>query len=126
MANHATEEELILIRNYIIYPMMLTVVQNNLDELNLSSMTLKPLYVKATEVIMNLITKDMVAAKRELKRVNIKLFDRDLSKHPLFEYEYNVRGYGYRFTMRREMIKAEMGDMLPKYMNRVLKMMVNA
>jgi hypothetical protein len=124
--NHATDEELILIRNHIIYPMLLDAVQNNLSEIELSTMTLKPLYAKATEVIMKLIHKDMIDTKQVLKKANIKVFDRDLSKQPLFEYEYIVRGYSYRFSMRREKIRSEMSVMLPSYMNKVLRMMTDS
>ncbi|TVY09863.1 hypothetical protein [Paenibacillus cremeus] len=121
--NHATNEEMELIKKHIILPLMLDVVQKNIEDLSLNQSTLKPLYIASCEAVMNLIHQDMAENRKLLKQANIKIFDRDQSKYPLFHYPYMVRGYHFTFQMRRELIKSEMSTMLPKYVNRVIQIM---
>jgi len=117
----ATKEELDLVRSYILLPLILTVAEKNLQQAERLTMTLKPLYVRATEILMDTVTKDLTNIRREMKQRNIKVIEDELRDSVMY-YRMYCRGYEDRFGIMREVVRAEMQVRLGKYIDAVLEM----
>lgn len=111
-----TPEELIMLRDYILLPHLLTMVQRNMDDLGRSSMLLKKLYMLATRVLMDRISKDIYGLRREFAQRSIKVFGEE-SDGAAYCYKYVCRGYENKFWIVREVMRTELSTMLTKYLS---------
>ncbi|MFC5448812.1 hypothetical protein [Paenibacillus aestuarii] len=120
----ATSEELAMIRDYILLPHMLTMVQKSIDHIEHSTNILKQFYVAAGQVIMNQISKDMYEVRRELTKRNIKVIG-DEQADLIVYHRFLCRGFEDRFGMTRDVMRSEISVQLKKYvketMGRILK-----
>lgn len=122
LSGHPTSEELKLIRDYVLLPHLLTMVQKNIDDVEHSSGILKRLLLAASQLLMNKITKDMYAMRRELSRRNIKVIH-DEQVDLVVYHRFICRGYEERFGIIREVMRAEISVRLTKYIGEIMQMM---
>lgn len=116
------KEELELIRDYVLLPMMLSIVEKNCKDIELSFYSMKTLYIKASHALMNLIHTDLVAVRKELKSRNIKVFQDEIeSEGGAIHYRFICRGYEDRFSMIREAARAEISVRISRYISQVFK-----
>lgn len=115
-----TTEELTLIRDYILLPHLLTMVQRNLEDIERSGGILKKLYAQSANILMDRINKDLNEVRRQLKKANIKVHDEDYTDFRL-GYPYTCRGYDGKFHIMREVLKAEISVKLTTYMGELTR-----
>lgn len=115
---YATPEELTMIRDYVLLPHLLTILQNCLDEVQHSSNVLKRVYASLTQLLINRVTKDMYTVKRELSRRNIKILTDEQADLVVY-HRYVCRGYEDRFGMVREVMRSEISVRLTTYINEI-------
>jgi adenylate kinase family enzyme len=108
-----------MIRDYILLPHMLTMVQRSIDDINRSNNLLKKLYAMSAQVVMDRISKDMFDLRRELSRRNIKVYD-DETVDIVVYYRYFCRGYEDRFGIVRDVMRSEISIRLTRYVTDVL------
>jgi hypothetical protein len=120
-SNRPTQEEYTLVRDYILLPHMLTMVERSIEDIKHSSNVLKRLYVTAAHAIMNRISKDMYALRRELSKRNIKVLD-DEQVDMVIYHKLICRGYEARFGMVRDVMRAEISVRLTRYLEEMAKM----
>ena len=96
-----TAEEFTMIRDYILLPHMLTMVQRSFDELQRSSILMKRLYLLSTKVILDKISKEKFDLGRELKKRSIRVFD-DETADTVIYYRFFCRGYEEQFGIVRD------------------------
>ena len=109
-------EELVMLRDYILLPHLLTMVQHNMESINRSSMLLKKLYQVATQALMDRIDKDIYALRRELSRRSIKVIA-DEQEDVVYYFTYICRGYENKFGIVREVMRAELSIKLTAYLS---------
>ncbi|WP_246042102.1 hypothetical protein [Cohnella pontilimi] len=114
----ATPEELTMIRDYVLLPHLLTILQNCLEEVQNSSNVLKRVFAAFTQLLMNRVTKDMYSVKRELSRRNIKILNDEQAELVVY-HRFVCRGYEDRFGMVREVMRSELSVRLTKYTNEI-------
>ncbi|MGZ7443826.1 hypothetical protein [Paenibacillus sp. TH7-28] len=119
-----TIEEFSMIRDYILLPYMLTMVQKNVDDIERSSNLLKQLYLATGQAIMNKISKDMRDIKRELTKRNIKIFS-DEHADLIVYHRFLCRGYEERFGMTRDVMRSEISVRLKKYIKEIIDRVAN-
>lgn len=117
-----TNEELEMIRDYILLPHMEKMVQKSIDEAQYSTNILKRLYILASQKILNQIIQDMIALRRELKKRNIRVLDEEQSDFIIF-HKYYCRGYKDQFAMTRDVMRAEISVQLTKYMSELARLL---
>jgi hypothetical protein len=100
-----TKEELELIRDYVLLPYMLTMVENNQRELQLTTYLLRKYYIAVTKILMDRIHKELARVNRELREKKIKVFQDETEDMDL-HYRYICRGYEDKFAIMREVAKA--------------------
>jgi len=116
-----SREELEMIRDSVLLPFMLTMVERNVKDLELSTGPLRKLYISATQILMDRIHADLARVNRELRARNIKVFkDESRMDDDLF-YRYICRGYESTFSIMREVAKAnisvKMGEEIQRMIN---------
>jgi hypothetical protein len=107
-------EDLQLIRDYIILPIMHTIVLKKSQDIAMSAETLKLLYSKAAQVLAINIEGDLKNVKKAMLERNIRVFEEEKG-HDSMHYRYVCRGHEDRFGLRRDMILAEISVRIGKY-----------
>jgi len=115
-----TKEELVMIRDAVMLPMMLDIADRNRQQIERSSHTLKALYSKAVLVVMDEISSDLAKVRKELRQRNIKVIE-DGQRDQVIYNRFICRGYEERFGMVREVVKAEIGVRFGEYIGRAFK-----
>mgnify|MGYP001337987013 CR=1 FL=1 len=113
-----TEDELIMIRDSILLPYMLTMVQKSIDDIENTPNLLKQLYLAAGRAIMNRISEDLYSLRRELSRRNIKIIS-DEQVELIVYHRFICRGYEDRFGMVRDVMRSEISIRLSKYLKEI-------
>ncbi|MEC0227050.1 hypothetical protein [Paenibacillus alba] len=109
-----TKEELEAIRDFVLLPMLLSIVEKNKQEIERTSYSMRTIFVKAANIIQNLITNDIQAVRKLLKERNIKVFEDEMIDLNL-RYNYICRGYEDKFVLVRDVARAELMRRLGKY-----------
>ncbi|WP_058301466.1 hypothetical protein [Gorillibacterium timonense] len=115
-------EELEMLRNFILLPHLLTLVERNRQDIERSTMALKKLYLASTQLLLDEIGRDLHQLKRELALRSIKVVGEEQTDM-VYYYHYVCRGYEDRFGIVREVMKAQLSVMLGKYLSHLLALM---
>ncbi len=111
-----TREELTLVRAYATLPFLANIVEKNLKQIELSSYTLKPLYISTTLILLEHIHTDFTKVKKTLKQHNIRIFNEETLDAGM-KYKYICNGYEGEFTLIRDVLRAEIGAKLNAYIH---------
>ncbi|MBY6036404.1 hypothetical protein KUV80_07055 [Fictibacillus nanhaiensis] len=89
---YGNEEERSLIEKFVMYPIVLTLFNRDLQVVNRSPFKLKQPYILLIEQMMNQVSKDLHDVRLDLQKRKIKVMDgrRD---NDITEYEIFIRGY---------------------------------
>ena len=115
-----SEEELRMIRDSVLLPHLLTMVQRGMEEAQNSTGVLQRLFVRVAQALHSRIRRDLYALRRELARRNIKV-ESDEQADMILYYRYTCRGYEERFGIVRDVMRAEIGVKLGRYIGDILK-----
>jgi Icc-related predicted phosphoesterase len=114
--NVPTQEELRLIRNYALLPIMLSIVENNYRNIETSSYALKKLYMTATQALLNLIHADLTQVRKTLKERKIKVHEEERIDGAI-GYRFVCRGYEDSFAITRDVVRAEISVKIAEYIS---------
>ncbi|MFC5449053.1 hypothetical protein ACFPOG_12330 [Paenibacillus aestuarii] len=109
-----TKEELEAIRDFVLLPMLLSIVEKNKQEIERSSYSMRTIFVKTANIIQNHISNDLHAIRKLLKERNIKVSEDEMIDSNL-RYKYICRGYEDKFVLIRDVARAELMKRLGKY-----------
>ncbi|WP_042160195.1 hypothetical protein [Paenibacillus gorillae] len=116
------KEELEFIRDFVLLPMMLDIVEKNRRDIELSSYTMKTLFIRASFAVIKLIENELAAVRKELKMRKIQVFQDELeSEGGAIHYRFVCRGYEDRFSMIRDAARAEISVRIARYIAKVCK-----
>ncbi|WP_256758153.1 hypothetical protein [Cohnella sp. WQ 127256] len=110
----ATNDELTMIRDVIMYPHMLTMCDKSLQEVKRNPNLFKRFFEQFIQMVMDRISKELFALRRELKIRNIKVFD-DETADGIIYHRYSCRGYEDKFGIVRETLRTEISLRLARY-----------
>lgn len=105
-----TEEEMHLIHDCIFLPLTLVVIENNRQQLDKNARSLRPIFVKAANVISARIEADITKARRQLLHQSIILNEGSNGS-----ISYTCRGLEKRLTFSREYIRTEINARINAY-----------
>ena len=109
-----TPEELTMVRDSIMYPHMLTMCDKSLQEIRRTPNLFKRYFEQFLQLLMDRLSKEMFALRRELRGRNIKVFE-DETLDGIIYHRFSCRGYEDRFAIVRETLRSEIGVRLAKY-----------
>ncbi|MBD2845983.1 hypothetical protein IDH44_12330 [Paenibacillus sp. IB182496] len=120
-AGRATPEELTMIRDHVLLPHLLTILQSSMNKLEHAPNVLNKLFAAMGRQLMNRVSKDMYALRRELRRRNIKILNDEQADLVVY-YRYVCRGYEDRFGIVREVMRAEISLRLTRYVRELTEL----
>lgn len=107
-------EELTMIRDYIMFPHIITMLQKGMEHVRLDRFPLKDLIIRCLEVFMLRATDEYYVLKRSLKQRNIHVFADEAGDGILYHY-YRCRGYEEKFGIAREALRMEISNKMTQY-----------
>lgn len=113
-----TPDELNQIRDFIVYPHMITMIQKCIQDLGFIHVSLKSVLVRCMEYLMQRTTDDYYALKKELRLKNIKVLEEETNDGILY-YRYFCRGYEEKFGVVRESMRTEIILRMTQYTNEI-------
>lgn len=124
MAAPTTNEELTLIRESVLLPFLLPIVERNIGELEAGrgkDALLSRLYLAAAQRLRDDIEADVRLIKRTLKEQDIRVWEDDKRSREegARYYRYLCRGYEDGFGIMREIAKTEISTRLKLYVRKI-------
>ncbi|WP_028545081.1 hypothetical protein [Paenibacillus taiwanensis] len=118
------QEDMALIRDYILLPIMHTLVTKKMSEMKNSSETLKSLYAKAAQILAVHIHKNLCKVKQEMMEKEIHILH-DEKHEDVMELHYSYRDYEDRLIITKEYMKAEISKRLAQYTDSLIAKLSN-
>jgi hypothetical protein len=115
MPDEVTREEWALIRSSVVLPLVLGTVETNRKALGAEKMSIRRLYMIATDIVAGRIKAEIARVKKELWARQIRVVVPNGTE--TFGYAYVCRGHSYRVMMNKEEVQAEIGEWLDKFMS---------
>ncbi|SDD97868.1 hypothetical protein SAMN02799630_04310 [Paenibacillus sp. UNCCL117] len=107
-----TEEDIQLIKDYTLLPILLDMLARDIDELQLykDKIVYHHVIFHLSE-IENAVRSEVLRLKKKMRAANIIVLTTDMNASGI-EVEYKVRGYIHHFKMLRSLVKAELSSLL--------------
>jgi hypothetical protein len=115
-AGRPTLDELTMIRDAVMYPYIVTMLQNGIDSVSASRLPLKGLLGRCLDVLKTKVSDDQFALNRDLRKRNIKVQNEEAGDGILY-FRYTCRGYNERFGIAREALRNEISARLTNYVD---------
>lgn len=109
-----TKKEIEVMRDYVILPVALKIIEKKRMEIEVSSETLRGLYTAAANVLAKSIREDMYHSKKVLLESDIRVFEDSKDDNEL-HYRYTCRGRVDRFVMTKDFMRAEVSTRIGRY-----------
>ncbi|GKS12914.1 hypothetical protein YDYSY3_39140 [Paenibacillus chitinolyticus] len=107
-------EEIEMIRESVVLPMVLEIVLKKVKEVEGSNQTLKHLYSAATKVVAKHIRQDIQHCRKSLLDHQIRIQD-CVKEHSEVVYNYSCRGAEGRMTITKDYLREDIGFKIGKY-----------
>jgi hypothetical protein len=109
-----TTEELYLIREEILLPGILDTLQSQYEAMERSFQPLKELYLKAIQLVINLVTEERRGVRQQLRESKIRTWDGKMENEAIY-INYNCRGYDGDFFVTTDHGRSEIRVRIGKY-----------
>jgi hypothetical protein len=109
-----TKKELEIMRDFVILPVALEIVEKKSIEVEMSSLTLKLLYTAAAKILAKHIREDVQKSKKALVERNIHVFEDSKDDTELI-YRYICRGHEDRFVVTKDFMRKEISGRIGRY-----------
>ncbi|MBB6632741.1 hypothetical protein [Cohnella thailandensis] len=121
---HPNEEEMYMLRESILLPAILQMLDRKLKQTEWSTDMLKTLYKRAIELLIDRVLQDHITVRKSLRERKIKTWDGDNTDFAIY-VNYNCRGYDGNFFVTRDVARAEISVRLGKYIQDAFTPMSN-
>lgn len=111
-------EEMRLIYDYIILPLVLQVVEHNQRELDKKARSLRSIFVRSADLIIAKIDTDLTASRWKMLNQNI-VVSKYNSTHNSVDYRINWHGYEEHLTFSREFLLTEINARISAYTSEI-------
>lgn len=109
-----TIDELFMVREMLVLPNIVTMLERQRQEMEYSSMMLKPLYLRSVDALIFAVNRDLSNTRMELQQRKIKTWEGDHNEFTLC-VEFMCRGYRDKFEIVREYLKSVIRERLTEY-----------
>jgi len=110
-------EELEMLRDYILLPHLLAMLERSRADIERSDNLLKPMYLMATDALLDRGTQEMRQLRRELAQRRIKITGEEYDGQMVYYYSYVCRGYTDQFGIVREVMRSQLSMKLGNYLS---------
>lgn len=112
--NVPTPEEIIAVRDYVILPFMLDMVEKDRQKLENDPISLRLLFEATNGKLTDKIHHDLVTVRKFLKERQIKVMELGQFGSEM-RYKFWIRGYEDQFTLMKEIVRSELSIRFGKY-----------
>ncbi|MUT64492.1 hypothetical protein [Paenibacillus sp. NEAU-GSW1] len=109
-----SEEEYRLIKDYCILPFIRDMVLRNNEIIKKDKHSMKPLYVRSGEALLEVIDRDIYEARRAVRQLKAQITEVRRSDEGIL-YQIKLRGYVSDYGLVRHVVKQEMEQRLRRY-----------
>lgn len=109
-----TLDELEMIRDALLLPNMVIMLERQREEMEYSQHMLKPLYLKVVDALIAAVNRDLSQLRMELRRRKIKTWAGE-QKDLVVYIQFVCRGYEDRLGVMREVLRSEIQIRLTQY-----------
>ena len=100
-----TLDELVMVKNRIIYPVILDVLERDIGKMKDVGFKIPMVYIGSLKNIQNIITLELTDVNRELRKRGIKIIEQETSSSGMTA-KYLCRGYSHEVKFLPSMIKS--------------------
>ncbi|MFD0616578.1 hypothetical protein ACFQZR_03830 [Paenibacillus sp. GCM10027629] len=111
-----TEVDFTLVKQYILLPIVLDVLERDMQTLGMAPLKMPSIYVRNLQQVQRQVHEDLVRIRKQLRSHGLKVYEEKRTKSGV-EVLYVCRGYHHTFSMLWSLIKAEIERYLSEYMN---------
>ncbi|MCG7407584.1 hypothetical protein MH117_09125 [Paenibacillus sp. ACRRX] len=123
-ASQPKREDIELMRDYILLPVMYTLVTKKIHEVEVSSETLKALYAKTAQILATTIYKDLSKVKQQMLEKEIRIINEE--KHDsTMHLHYTYRNYEDSFIITKEYMRMAISKRLARYTDSLISKLSN-
>lgn len=110
-----SEQELYDLREYMLLPLVLTVLHKDKEAIEMSNVKFKEPYLSLIEKSMKAVDTDLYKLRDSFRKAGIKI-TRELKQEHRLYWEYKCRGYIGDSFMLWHLVKAEVQVRVEKYL----------
>jgi hypothetical protein len=111
-----TKDELEMVKEAVLFPVMLDVIQNDIEKVRKINLKLDLLLVTSLENIQDQIFKDSRELKRQLKERGVKIYEERHTSLGI-EAEYKCRGYQHHLSLLWSLVRSAILRKASSYMS---------
>lgn len=111
-----TEEEAGWIKDYILLPLMLDMLERDIQVVRVAPFKMPEIYVRVLLNMQRSVTADLSQLRREMRKRGLKVYEERRTSLGV-EANYLCRGYHHDFSMLWSLVRAEIGQRLCAYLN---------
>lgn len=101
-----TNKELVLVKDSIIYPVILDVLEYDIGKMKRMDFKIPMIYIGNLKHVQNLVTHELTDIKRELRRCGIKIYAQEQSAQKGISAKYLCRGYIHEISFLPSVIRS--------------------
>ncbi|WP_052350480.1 hypothetical protein [Paenibacillus gorillae] len=116
----ATHDELQMMHDSVLLPMAYSIVEKNLTEIESRARSLRPLFVKATTIVLTQMRTDLAATQQALDQAGIVVHEEEHTEGIIL-FRYTCRGNDGGFAITREYARKNIGSLISKYINSIFR-----
>ena len=99
-----TEEDLLLVKEFIILPLLLDVIQRDITIIKSVKLKFPNLFIECLNRIQDSIIRQLFEVRAELKKRGIKVYSSERTKEYI-QTSYRCRGYEHTITLMWELVR---------------------
>ncbi|MFF2090565.1 hypothetical protein [Paenibacillus sp. NPDC058174] len=116
----AARDELQLMHDSVLLPMAYRIVEKNLTDIESRARSLRPLFVKATRIVLTQMRTDLAATHQALDHAGIVVHEEEHTEGIVL-FRYTCRGNDGGFAVTREYARKSIGSLISKYINGIFR-----
>ncbi|MGC6589119.1 hypothetical protein ACPV3A_29760 [Paenibacillus sp. Dod16] len=101
-----TDEDLALVKNYLKLPVVMDVLQNNMDKIETSDLKMKALFAAHLRSLSDKVNRELYDVRQEMRKRGLKVYEEHRSVKGI-SAKYLCRGYNHEMNLLWALVKSE-------------------
>lgn len=101
-----TDEDLALVKNYLKLPVVMEVLQNNMDKIESSDLKMKALFAAHLRSLSDKVNRELYDMRQEMRKRGLKVYEEHRSVKGI-SAKYLCRGYNHEMNLLWALVKSE-------------------
>jgi len=110
-----TEMDFTLVKQYILLPILLDVLERDINAINVAPLKMTIVYIKMLQQAQEHVHDDLVRVRKQMRSHGLKVYEENKTKLSV-DAQYTCRGYHHSFSMLWSLVKSELETLLSGYL----------